>query len=90
MRSSALALRAVVGFGLCSRPALLQQKGGGDETGPYRRRDRLASAVRPPGLHPGLTGWGLRRIAEPDISGEPRRDQVARSPPERGSGVRPR
>ena len=35
MRSTALALLAVVGFGLCSRPALLQQKGGGDETGPY-------------------------------------------------------
>jgi hypothetical protein len=35
MRSIALALLAVVGFGLYSRPALLQQKGGGDETGPY-------------------------------------------------------
>ena len=35
MRRAALALVVVFGFGLLSAPALLQQKGGGDETGVY-------------------------------------------------------
>ena len=35
MRRAALSLVVVFGFGLLSAPALLQQKGGGDETGVY-------------------------------------------------------
>jgi hypothetical protein len=35
MQRAALALVVVFGFGLLSAPALLQQKGGGDETGVY-------------------------------------------------------
>ena len=35
MRRLLLALLVVFGFGLVSKPALLQQKGGEDETGPY-------------------------------------------------------
>ena len=36
MRVPAIALAAVFGFGLLSAPALLQQKGGEEETGPYQ------------------------------------------------------
>src|SRR5689334_17899181 len=35
MRALTLAVAAVVGVGLLSAPAYLQEKGGGDETGPY-------------------------------------------------------
>jgi hypothetical protein len=35
MRTPVLSLVAVVAFGLVSAPALLQEKGGDDRTGPY-------------------------------------------------------
>src|SRR5579862_5631947 len=56
MRAPVLALMAVVGFGLLSAPALLQQKGGEEETGPYEVVPNWPAAFARPGYIQGSQG----------------------------------
>ncbi len=56
MRSPTLALALVFGVGLLSSPALLQQKGGEEETGPYDVIDKWLQPFARPGYVQGSQG----------------------------------
>ena len=56
MRVPAVALAAVFGFGLLSAPALLQQKGGEEETGPYDVVDKWPQPFARQGYIQGSQG----------------------------------
>src|SRR5712692_6877304 len=56
MRAPVIALVAVFGTGLLSAPALLQQKGGEDETGPYEVAEKWPQPFTRPGYVQGSQG----------------------------------
>ena len=66
MRHLVLAIAAVFAIGLCSSPALLQEKGGEDETGPYAVAEGWpASWARPgyiAGSQPGVFAESPNRV----------------------------
>jgi hypothetical protein len=56
MRAPVIALVAVFGSGLLSAPAVLQQKGGEDETGPYEVAEKWPQPFARPGYIQGSQG----------------------------------
>jgi hypothetical protein len=56
MRAPALAVAVVFGFGLLTAPALLQQKGGEEETGPYDVVEKWPQPFARPGYVLGSQG----------------------------------